>query len=123
MKVGWQLATKKDDLWVKVIKAKYRCGNDLVPRISRDKAGSNLWRGLCHSWSMVESNIVWRMGDGASINCWKDNWLHSVGTLEDSLQHALRWWRMRCGSKILLMRMGIGLLMVYLGWSRMILSS
>lgn len=71
-----------------MIKAKYRCGNDLVPRISRDKAGSNLWRGLCHSWSMVESNIVWRMGDGASINCWKDNWLHSVGTLEDSLQHA-----------------------------------
>jgi hypothetical protein len=33
MKVGWKLTTKKDALWVKVIRSKYNCGDDLIPTV------------------------------------------------------------------------------------------
>lgn len=58
MKVGWQIMTKRDDLWVKVVRAKYKCGPDLVPRIVSKKLGSNLWRGICNSWDSVNKNLV-----------------------------------------------------------------
>lgn len=88
VKVGWQLATKKEDLWVKVIRAKYKCGSDLLPRIGKDKPGSNLWKGICHTWDHVEKNLVWRLGDGATINVWRDNWLPSVGPLSSFVHHS-----------------------------------
>lgn len=65
----------------KVIRAKYKCGMDLVPKIRKDKPGSNLWKGISHTWGDVDINLVWRVGNGASINCWRDNWLPSIGPL------------------------------------------
>lgn len=47
MKVGWDLTAKREDLWVQVVRSKYKCGRDLMPRVSVDRPGSNLWRGLC----------------------------------------------------------------------------
>lgn len=82
MKAGWHLLTRKEDLWVKVVKAKYKCGNDLIPKLIRDKPGSNLWRGLCRAWDNVKENIVWRVGDGRAINCLKDLWIPNIGKLE-----------------------------------------
>lgn len=72
-------------MWVKVVKAKYKCGNDLIPNLIRDKPGSNLWRGLCRAWDNVKENIVWRVGDGRAINCLKDLWIPNIGKLEDFL--------------------------------------
>lgn len=37
MKVGWNFINNKDDLWVKVIRARYGCGEDLITRIARKK--------------------------------------------------------------------------------------
>lgn len=87
IKVRWQLVTNKDDLWVKVIRAKYKCGNDLVPKVRREKPGSNVWKGICQNWDSVKGNFLWRVGNGASINCWRDNWLPHVGALEGFLLH------------------------------------
>lgn len=39
MKVGWNLMAKKDDLWVKIIRAKYKCGDDLIPKINGEELG------------------------------------------------------------------------------------
>lgn len=63
------------------------CGNDLVPKIPKDKPGSNLWRGICQNWNKVESNIVWHMGNEANINCWRDNWIPYVGKLAGTMLH------------------------------------
>lgn len=46
-------------------------------------------RGVCNSWDKVDHNTVWRVGNGANINCWRDNWLPVVGKLEGSLQRPL----------------------------------
>lgn len=89
MKAGWNLIDGRDDLWVRTIRAKYKCGGDLVPRINRMRAGSNFWRGVCHSWNEVEKNISWRIGDGKKINCWSDVWIPSLGKLEHLIQRPL----------------------------------
>ena len=34
MKVGWGLVNNKDALWARVIRSKYKCGEDLLPNIS-----------------------------------------------------------------------------------------
>lgn len=89
MKAGWHLTTRREDLWVKVVKAKYKCGSDLVPKISRERGGSNFWRGLCNSWKEVEENRCWRIGNGERVNCWFDSWVPSIGKLCDIVQRPL----------------------------------
>jgi len=46
MKLGWDLIYKKDDIWMKVIKAKYKCGSDIIPRVNRKPEAFNLWRRI-----------------------------------------------------------------------------
>lgn len=81
--------TTCDDLWVKVVKAKYKCGRDLVPSLNRAKNGTNFWRGVCHAWQDVVSNFCWRIGDGTCVNCWDDRWVLAVGVLGDLVQRPL----------------------------------
>lgn len=79
----------KEERWVQTIRAKYRCGNDLLTKINRSLVGSNFWRGMCNSWPEVESNIVWCVGNGMSIRCWKEDWVPKVGKLVDCAQRPL----------------------------------
>ena len=53
MKLGWKLMNRRDDLWVKVIRSKYKCGNDLVPVIDHKRPGSNNWLGIRNNWIEV----------------------------------------------------------------------
>ena len=46
MKVGWRLVNNKDALWVRVIRSKYNCGQDLIPNIRAKKPGSRVWSGI-----------------------------------------------------------------------------
>ncbi|XP_057760081.1 uncharacterized protein LOC130980412 [Arachis stenosperma] len=46
MKMGWGLATKKDCLWARVLRSKYKCGNDIIPVVGRKKNDSNIWKGI-----------------------------------------------------------------------------
>lgn len=84
MKVGWNLCARKNDMWVKIIRSKYKCGEDLVPMINTRRQGSNLWRGICKNWNLVEKNMVWRVGNGNSISFWSDPWVPNLGRLMDS---------------------------------------
>ncbi|GAU42820.1 hypothetical protein TSUD_185780 [Trifolium subterraneum] len=43
MCAGWNLCSKPESLWVSVIRSKYKCGPDLMPIISKERKGSNLW--------------------------------------------------------------------------------
>lgn len=36
---------------------------------------SSLWLGLKLNMNSVLDNTCWQIGDGSSINFWKDNWL------------------------------------------------
>lgn len=52
-----------------------------------DKPGTKLWRGICHSWKDVSSNLVWIIGDGWTIKVWKDNWVPNQGPLVEVIPH------------------------------------
>jgi len=88
MKAGWQLCNNRSDLWVDVIRAKYKCGNDIIPQIDKKRNGSNFRRGLCRNWDQVSNNIT--LVDPAQINAeekvvWK---LNSDGMFSNASSHA-----------------------------------
>ncbi|QHO33127.1 Putative ribonuclease H protein [Arachis hypogaea] len=85
MKIRWGLVDKRDHLWARVLRSKYRCGTDILPNIRRINNASNLWKGVCRAWKDVESNTIWRIGDGSKINFWRHQWIPKLGTLD---QHA-----------------------------------
>lgn len=33
MKAGWHMIARREDMWVEVVRSKYKCGRDLVPHI------------------------------------------------------------------------------------------
>lgn len=58
MKAGWHIMVGKDELWAKSVRAKYRCGRDVLPKINRNVASSNFWKGVCNAWPEVEKNLA-----------------------------------------------------------------
>ncbi|RYQ95010.1 hypothetical protein Ahy_B08g089987 [Arachis hypogaea] len=95
MKAGWGLIESKDSLWARVLRAKYKCGNDIIPQVERRRSDSNLWKGICLAWEDVEKNMVWRVGDGSQIKFWTHNWIPNIGrlsqqTLQVNWNHTLR---------------------------------
>ena len=69
-KLGWSLIHNRDELWVKILRSRYGCGNDLLPSVSLKQSCSNLWKGVCQAWPHVQNNLIWRVGDGHSIKFW-----------------------------------------------------
>ena len=57
MKVGWKLVTNRDALWARVVRDKYRCGNDLLPIINKYRCGNDLWSGIKQTWDKVKDGI------------------------------------------------------------------
>ena len=57
-KLGWGLVHQRDELWVKVLRSKYGCGEDLIPSISLKQGCSNVWKGICAAWPSVQDNLI-----------------------------------------------------------------
>lgn len=53
MKLEWGLINRRDGLWVKFIRNKYKCREDLLPKLI-ERQGSNTWQGINNSWKEVE---------------------------------------------------------------------
>ena len=85
-KLGWNLIHNRDELWVKVLRSKYKCGDDLIPSVTIEPGASNLWKGIVAAWPMVENNLIWRLGNGQPILFWRHKWIPQLGCLSD---HAL----------------------------------
>lgn len=58
MKLGWGLVKKRDALWVRIIRDKYKCGEDLIPHINSTSSGSNVWTGIKRTWDKVCDGII-----------------------------------------------------------------
>ena len=84
MKAGWNVCHRKQDMWVQVVRHKYTCGQDLMPRFQIKKSQSNFWSGLCKGWENAKENLLWRVGKGSLVNFWTDPWLPNCGRLQDN---------------------------------------
>ncbi|GJW22907.1 RNA-directed DNA polymerase, eukaryota, reverse transcriptase zinc-binding domain protein [Tanacetum coccineum] len=69
----WNIAAKKDTLWVKWIsieKLKGRC----IWEVQCDSKSSVGWKNILSLRDKVRGHIGWKIGDGKSVNVWYDKW-------------------------------------------------
>lgn len=77
MKVGWGLIHQPNSLWVRALRGKYGCGDNVLPTVKKCSRESLVWRGIRSTWDRVISGSCWRVGDGTSIQFWRDPWIMS----------------------------------------------
>lgn len=73
-KQGWRLVQQPESLVAQIMMAKYYPhGSFLQSRLGNNP--SYAWRSLWNSKELLQSGLIWRVGDGKSINIWGDRWL------------------------------------------------
>ncbi|XP_031099793.1 uncharacterized protein LOC116003991 [Ipomoea triloba] len=73
-KQAWRFIQFPDSLVSRVFKAKYFNNTSFLEA----KLGSNssfVWRSIMEAQPIMKANCRWRVGDGHSINIWKDPWI------------------------------------------------
>lgn len=83
MKIGFNLIKKPDQLWVQVLREKYKWKGKL-PFTLYEVNASRLWKGVCGVWSMVRDGVLWNIGNGKSVGFWRYNWIKDWGPLINS---------------------------------------
>lgn len=57
MKAGWGLITQPDAFWVQIVKAKYGCGDERLPHVSKKGQSSAFWKGINYVWKDLLEGI------------------------------------------------------------------
>ncbi|XP_059638668.1 uncharacterized mitochondrial protein AtMg00310-like [Cornus florida] len=73
-KTTWRMETGDDSLLVNSFKQKYFKGYAFVDAPYKSNA-SWAWKSIFSTKEVIKRGILWRIGDGSSIDCWYDNWL------------------------------------------------
>ncbi|KAL4273675.1 hypothetical protein GQ457_13G010160 [Hibiscus cannabinus] len=74
MKIGYNLITDEECLWVQVLKTKYRW-TEVVPLDIKHTPCSRLWTCLSNICDDLKECIGWEIRDGSSTDFWYDQWL------------------------------------------------
>uniref|UniRef100_A0A8I6X8W7 Reverse transcriptase zinc-binding domain-containing protein n=1 Tax=Hordeum vulgare subsp. vulgare TaxID=112509 RepID=A0A8I6X8W7_HORVV len=70
----WRLIQFRDSLCARVLKARY-FPNTHVLDASPKPGISNSWRSLLHGLELIKEGYIWRIGDEARVNIWRDPWI------------------------------------------------
>jgi len=71
---GWRLIMEPNLLCAQVLRAKYFQNGD--PLTASEKPGiSYTWRSILRGLQALKKGLIWRVGDGSSINIWSDAWI------------------------------------------------
>ncbi|KAG8480346.1 hypothetical protein CXB51_024696 [Gossypium anomalum] len=84
MKLAYQIVTKPIELWVRVLRGKYKMVEACPHSISRN-ACSYAWRSLAKVWEPFRQRLYWSLGNGKSVSFIKDVWIPRLGPLFDHL--------------------------------------
>ncbi|KAJ0008133.1 hypothetical protein Pint_29753 [Pistacia integerrima] len=80
-KQGWRLLHYPNSLAARVLSAKYYPeGNFLEAKVKR--TSSFIWRSVMAARSVLESGLMWRIGDGSKAQIWQDKWLPSSSSFK-----------------------------------------
>jgi len=72
----WKIYQQPDELWFKILKAKYLRGNNFFD--SRSAGGSQFWKGLHSIKHLFKWGAVFKVGNGKLCRFWEDCWLQRV---------------------------------------------
>lgn len=70
LKLCWDFLSVNSD-WACFLRARFLKNGFPVQHYVK----SSLWPGLKRCMASVSENVAWQLGDGTSINFWRDNWL------------------------------------------------
>ncbi|KAA3468935.1 reverse transcriptase [Gossypium australe] len=70
----WRILVQPNCLLARILKARYFPHTDILSA----KVGSYpsfTWRSICNSRDLIADGMLWRIGQGSSVNIWDDPWL------------------------------------------------
>jgi hypothetical protein len=75
-KLPWRLINEPNYLCSRVLRAKYYLDGDILK--AGPKAGASFtWQSILAGIPTLKRGLIWRVGDGESINIWNDPWIPS----------------------------------------------
>jgi hypothetical protein len=80
-KQGWRLIQHPQSLVAKIIKEKYFPGCSFMDSKLGNRP-SYAWRSIWNSKKLLKKGLIWRVGDGTSINIWTDCWIPVPSTFK-----------------------------------------
>ncbi|KAL5831677.1 hypothetical protein ACOSQ4_017031 [Xanthoceras sorbifolium] len=85
-KSSWRLLHDKEGLWAQILSSKYLKRDSTVINENNFPGSSSTWKGIVHGAKIVAKGLKWRVGNGATILFWMDDWVPDIGILKP---HAL----------------------------------
>jgi hypothetical protein len=76
-KLGWQIHSNQDLLWVRALKAKYLSINNFMDAPIKNNA-SYLWKGTIKKRLVIEKCACWAVSKGIGLNIWSSPWIPSI---------------------------------------------
>ena len=73
-KQAWRLVRRPGSLCARVLKAKYYLEGSLMDTVFTS-AASLVWRGIEYGLELFKKKVIWRDGNGKSIQICRDNWV------------------------------------------------
>ncbi|KAF7820595.1 reverse transcriptase [Senna tora] len=73
-KQGWRILMEPNELWVKILKGVYFPNDDFLTAKKGARA-SWAWSSILEGRTLLLKGLCWSVGDGASIDAWKDPWI------------------------------------------------
>lgn len=73
-KQGWRLLQNPDSLCARVLKSKYYPKGELLDTLFASDA-SQSWRGIEFGLELLKKGLIWRVGNGKSIQIQRDQWI------------------------------------------------
>jgi hypothetical protein len=71
---AWRLLIFPNTLCAQVLRAKYFADKNIL-EVSAKAGVSYTWRSILKGVKLIKEGIIWRIGDGSSVNIWKDPWI------------------------------------------------
>ena len=73
-KLAWMIASKRDSLCMSILRAKYKISKNWFYADS-PKRVSPIWKAIKQANKVVVKGACYSIGDGTTINVWKDLWV------------------------------------------------
>ena len=73
-KLAWMIASKRDSLCMRILRAKYKVRNDWL-RKNPPKRASSVWKAIEGAKKLIAKGARYLIGDGTFVNAWIDPWI------------------------------------------------
>lgn len=75
-KASWSIHNGDSGLWAFIYRRKFLTIAAITNRnLHAPKYCSNTWKSIAHGPDLLKQGLIWRVGDGKTINFWTDIWL------------------------------------------------